>query len=131
MPSTRHIVAFGRILFVLLLVANSGFTMVLHTCQMPDMSCCEPSERNDTGIDGYDHNRTIAFTPTPSVCCQLEVVGGVDSGAQELNLTVLIPLSPLTPYTAFSLPSTALPALTERAGPYPVATYILNASFLI
>jgi hypothetical protein len=131
MPPTKHIVAFGRILFVLLLVANSGFTMVLHTCQMPDMSCCDPSERTYTGTGGDDHNRTLAFTSTPSVCCQLEVVGGVDSGAQELNLAGLTPPSPLALCTVFSNPSTAFPLFSEGARPYTVASYILNASLLI
>ena len=142
MFQSKHIAALGRILFVLLLVANSGFTMVLHTCLMPEMSCCEPSERNVTGGDGCDHARAVAFAAMPFLCCQLEIVGGVDSnpistdrpndsGVQKLIVVATILHSPIAAYTALSLSSTCVSLFSERAGPNPVDRYILNATFLI
>ncbi len=66
--------AMGRILVGLFLLANSGFTVVLNACLMPKLSCCTVPV-HPAHADASDQ---ASLTPALPVCCASHVAGGLN-----------------------------------------------------
>jgi hypothetical protein len=133
----KHILAVGRILVVLLLAANSGFTLALHSCLMSQMACCADSMPSDR-----DHATDPALAAPAAQCCAVTVAGGVNTNPiaterfqstdlQKYGGVALVPaVAALAPVQAPA--SSRFSSLASgRAAPPSVEKYLLNSTFLI
>jgi hypothetical protein len=77
----------GRLaLAVVLILASSGFTMVLHSCLMKDMACCGTmmavgpmTSRSGESAEG------ATLVKKASSCCENTVVGGLNTSVATLE----------------------------------------------
>ena len=142
MMRRRHIVAVGRILAVLLLLANSGFTMVLHSCLMGSSRCAELPM--GMGMHGKAQSQSSGMElATLSVpCCAVTVAGGINDKPVTTERTAETGIQKSAPVAEMPLlhdpgepgpdaSSRFLSYAAERVAPHPVEKYILNAAFLI
>ncbi len=137
--SRRHIRAIGRTLALFLLVANSGFTLVLHSC-MIEMSCCDGSMATSTL--GHAGTGAATLARPGAQCCAVTVAGGVSSNPIVTDRTTsTVTQKPCVPGESAHQPSGAglisrassrFPShATHRVEPPSVEKYVLNASLLI
>jgi hypothetical protein len=77
----KHIVLATRLLVILFIVANSGFTTVIRQCAMEPahpMDCCAGSgERNSMPINGPHSQGEATIAGVPPDCNVSTVVGGL------------------------------------------------------
>ncbi len=147
--NSRHIAIFGRLLLVLFILANAGFTYILQECNMrgisDGMACCDDQAPNSAGAcANVDHDQVRhATVDAGSAGCMVRIVVGglqtdpkfVEKEARCLHLWKgdFVPVS--TPAVSsspnvggpFSLNSSAV----FRVSPPSVEKYVLTASFLI
>jgi hypothetical protein len=120
-------------------VANSGFTLVLHSC-MNEMSCCDGSMAASTRGHAGTGAATLARPGAP--CCAVTVAGGVSSNPIVTDRTTdKVPQKSAVPGESARQPSGAglisrassrIPShATPRVEPPSVEKYVLNASLLI
>ncbi len=137
----RHILVIGRILVLLLFVANSGFTMVLHSCSMSTMACCADAMPAPKAPAPPTSAAALAGSEMP--CCTVIVAGGVNTAPvvmehssaqnpQKFTATAEVPaITAHADRQAFT--STMLARLSSgcAVAPCSVERYVLNAVFLI
>lgn len=137
----RHILVIGRILILLLFVANSGFTMVLHTCAMSTMACC--ADAMPASKAPAPPMSEAALAGSEMQCCTVIVAGGVNAtpvamehsstdNPQKFPVRAEVPaLTAPADLQAFT--SSILAQLSSRSAvaPRSVEKYVLNAVFLI
>lgn len=137
----KHISFVGALLVLLLLVANSGFTVALHSCLMSERGCCEsmpmempaPQPANGPGLHlvGVDGN-----------CCQVTVAGGLNANPvvnehpSSLTVQKLVALGEMPEVSVVAIGNNSafsrfLSSSSERVAPLPVEKYVLNSVFLI
>ncbi len=137
----RHILVIGRILVLLLFVANSGFTMALHTCAMSQMACC---------ADAMPAPKMPALPATKAAlaasqadCCTVIIAGGVNTASvamehssslnpQKFTVRADVPaIAAQADPQASASPMLAWLSSRSAASPRSVEKYVLNAVFLI
>lgn len=140
----RHILAIGRILALLLFVANSGFTMALHACTMKGkMACCADAMPAPQMPAPPAAHPDAALAPTQMQCCMVIVAGGANTAPvapaysstqqpQKSNVRAEMPLfSAHAGLQVSSSPNSALFLSKNAVAPPAVEKYVLNAVFLI
>jgi hypothetical protein len=140
----RHKRLAGGIAAALFLLANSGFTTVVHYCTMKTSSsaaCCLPSDdANNSPMGKTGHSTEMAINAPKSECHTTSVVGGLSDRlaiAEKANSphlaktnSVLIPLSFQFAHTPGAYPSRICIYLLD-ATPPSVEKCILYSSFRI
>jgi hypothetical protein len=80
---SQHIIVLGRLLAVMFVLANSGFTTVLRQCTMKSdapMECCSIPEKSDAASrDAIQKNATSPSTVSQFGCHTTTLVGGIAS----------------------------------------------------
>ena len=80
---SQHTIIAGRILAVLFVLANSGFTTVLRQCTMKSdalMECCSIPEKSDAACsDAVQKNATSLRIVSQFSCRTITLVGGIAS----------------------------------------------------
>ena len=140
----RHFLSIGRILALLLFVANSGFTVVLYHCTMRGMDCCPQSEGRVSHACRLMSPRQGASTQAIAArdkCDLMTLAGGLKTDPtviEKESLTRVVkgdPCNTLNIHTAqstvpFQIQPT-FPTASRMALPHSVETYVLNSTFLI
>jgi hypothetical protein len=151
----KHIPGFGRLFLVLfLLLANSGFTVILYRCTMSQcamkdemsgmpccagMACCTAASCEDM-CGPHTPSANVVTVNRP--CQTATVVGGyqIDPTVVEKQFNgrqiIKIDLLPTSVFESAIVPPDDLPAFhfafaASNVSSPPVETYLLNASFLI
>ncbi len=130
----------GIIAAVLLLAVSSGFTVVLHSCLMETMQCCETMS-TDGSMDAAMPTQGSRVAQAGSSCCTSTVIGGLNSFTALLekqtktdHLKVAIVLLHTDPSDQFSLLTSPVRHFVHSAhgaSPPSVEKYILHAALLI
>ncbi len=80
---SQHTIIAGRILAVLFVLANSGFTTVLRQCMMKSdatMECCSIPEKSDAAShDAVQKNANSSSIVSQVSCQTITIVGGIAS----------------------------------------------------
>jgi hypothetical protein len=145
----RTIIA-GRILAVLFVLANSGFTAVLHQCAMESkqaapsdqsMECCDTPDRDNDAACEVSQGPSSAPHGIHFTCHTSTIVGGMPSTSALLSEQSKTQLSKFGewsanfPQHAVSRPiinrSFTLDYFAINATPPSVEKCVLNSSFLI
>ena len=136
-----HSISFARLMVLLFVLANSGFTMVMYTCSMGccgDGRICAPA--GSGGRSSVPHS-PIAIAGARLSCMSMTIAGGfhTDPTVVEKKFSarplhggvVLAALSDQQP-VIHSLPSSTLKAFAGRwVVPSSVEKCALNSTFLI
>ena len=142
MKTTGTYLRLGRLaLAVALIVASSGFTMVLHSCLMEDMACCTQmaSERPMPSPSGAS-SEGPSLVKLASSCCDNTIVGGLNPTTATLESQkapvqqkiLLIALSPEFPDgRQRNCPSFVTLRHFRTTYVPPTAIYLSNAALLI
>jgi hypothetical protein len=131
--------ATGRILVLLILMANAGFTLALHSCLMSGKPCCgSPMPVRHA----QDHPAGMHIVSPPIECCLVTIAGGMNTSPMVSERSPAP--SPQKFMAVANLPALSMAAargpldglhllsdVTLRVGPPPVEKYVLNATFLI
>ncbi len=147
--TSRHILTLGRLLLVVFILANSGFTLVLYECKMsdapPQMACCGepiPASSDACGDMGSPKPATANPAAISTPCMVMTIAGGlqtdpkfVEKASIDRQVTKIdfmpveasAPSNGPKPNGPFCLISTAV----SRVSPPSVEKYVLTASFLI
>ncbi len=147
--SKGHIAAITRLLLVVFLLANAGFTFVLQQCSMGEssdgMACCDgrnPSAAGACANTDPEGGTNAALADGNASCMVLTVVGGLqadpkivekDSKAPHIAKVDVLPI----PASIFSngphcnRQSCLNPSSVSWVSPLSVEKYVLTASFLI
>lgn len=79
----QHMILSGRILAILFILANSGFTAVLRQCTMKSvapMECCNGSKESDEAAsDGTQNQASLRLIESQFSCHTTTIVGGIAS----------------------------------------------------
>jgi hypothetical protein len=141
----KHSTWAGRILVVMLFIANSGFTAILHQCTMDTAECCDASRTSDHHAC-QDEDSVPAPITGPSVTSAFEchinsVAGGLSvapavTEKNAINQVSKLDVVALVGYLdvatlAQSISSTLLHAFSTNASPPSVEKNILTATLLI
>ena len=140
--SGRHILIIGRILLGLFVLANSGFTIVLHSCMMgADLCCPSPATQTPLHPNHNPQSEVSLVSPVPA-CCEIHVAGGTDSHlvstlqASSIESQKLVVVNHVvaivagnTHYFSSLIRNLSSPSLS--IAPLPVEKYVLNSALLI
>ena len=139
---TGTFLAIGRLaIAAVLLVASSGFTIVLHSCLMEGASCCDAMAAGGPMHAGRDRAADgVHLSKVPSSCCESTLVGGLNGSTAAIE-------NQAAPHDLKGVLAVAGPALSggqAEAGspilafrqfrppdPPPCGLYISNAALLI
>lgn len=141
-PFAPKIAGIARILALVSILANSGFTVVAHYCVMQETYCCEPSGevlRTDCGKSLPP--QSPIFAGMARDCHTDKVIGGLASNPALLQterttqntkpeVASQLTLS-LDPVSSSGISTGSFPSFVERASVPFVEKYVLNGSFLI
>src|SRR3990172_1456273 len=79
----RHMILSGRILAILFILANSGFTAVLRQCTMKSdapMECCgDSNQSNKSACDGTQNQAGLRLVESQFSCHTTTLAGGIAS----------------------------------------------------
>ena len=145
----KHILTLGRLLLVLFLVANSGFTIVLYHCTMRDdpdgVSCCSDNNACPAGTcanagPGPSADAMLARSDVP--CMAMTVAGGLqtdptivekESTARLHSKVTMLPVFAPDPALSQNLeePLFLLSSAASNVSLRSVEKYVLNATFRI
>jgi hypothetical protein len=143
--SAKHIVLTTRLFVVLFIVANSGFTAVIHQCTMEPshpMDCCAASgERNGTPITGPRSQGEASVVGVLPDCSLSTVVGGLANAPallekeNTIHSSKIITSIPLSEQPAFFNTITKQPFHSSGPSltfsPLSAEKCVLNSTFLI
>jgi hypothetical protein len=131
----------GRlVLAVVLIAASSGFTVVLHSCLMADMACCDTMAAGGTIGHPAGNSTAAAFVKGASSCCENTIVGGLNPTTATLeNQSVSFHDKPVLAADTTDLPdgqaqgSSSFTTLRQFRPPDPPAIrlYLTNSALLI
>ena len=142
---SQHTIIAGRVLAVLFVVANSGFTTVLRQCTMKSdapIECCNVPGRSDpSSSDGIQKNASSPSIVNQFSCHTTTIVGGIASTSALLQKEfskqiangsdLSAQLQPRATFTsAFDLITNSA-RFAATLSPPSVEKCILNSSFLI
>ena len=125
----------GRLaLAVVLFVASSGFTVVLHSCLMENRACCEGMPSGGTMLPGSERVSRAA-----SACCENTIVGGLNRSTATieqqapLHLKTIATAQAVEPVAGQSAdePRFIFFSRSRPPDPPPFGLYISNLSLLI
>ncbi len=142
---SQHTIIAGRILAVLFVIANSGFTTVLRQCTMKSdgpMECCSVPEKSDAASrDAIQKNANSLSIVSQFSCHTTTLVGGIantlallqkDSAKQNARENELCAQLQLRTAITSTLDHSTNPAhFAVILSPPSVEKCILNSSFLI
>jgi hypothetical protein len=132
----------GRIIALLLFIASSGFTTIVHACAMEATQCCDTSRARDHKAC----ENPFPLVAGPSVqrefdCHTNTVAGGlagvqglIEKDGKPLNNRLEVLSAVVSQYISFASSGTASWLSTSyctSVSPPSVEKYVLNASFLI
>ena len=145
----KHILVSGRVLLVLFLLANSGFTYVFARCAMSDapekMACCQNQEMSSTGscVDmnagqPADEHRVVITAP----CMVTTLAGGLQTDPKIVEKPSLdqhlskVNIAPATTPTLLNAPAPNGPfcivsSAVSSVSLVSVEKYVLTSTFLI
>jgi hypothetical protein len=138
---SNHILFLGRTVTIVLFLASSGFTTILHNCTMETAACCEPRSGQQHEQCDVSLPQNIAFQ-SGQICHSNTVVGGVTPPAAVLEKDTKSEIkkfdTPLV-FAALFVHSVHQPECTSShyspsadvVFPSSVEKYVLNATFLI
>ncbi len=80
--TTKHII-FWRIVLLLFVFSNSGFTMLVTQCKMENKSCCaKMTNANACAKTQSSHSATTSIKSNNGSCMEIKLVGGSTSTKQ-------------------------------------------------
>jgi hypothetical protein len=142
---TPHMILSGRILAILFILANSGFTAVLRQCTMKSdapMECCSIPEKSDAASrDAVQKNATSPSIVSQFGCHTTTLVGGIastsallqkESAGQNAKASEFCAQLQQNTIITPTLDHSTNPAqLASNFSPPSVEKCVLNSSFLI
>ncbi len=146
---SKHILILGRLLLILFILANTGFTFILYQCAMSGaadgMACCDDPHPAATG-DCSDMDSPQPTDATPVVlnssCMITSVVGGLQTDpkfVEKVSTTPQLTKIEFVPVTLSALPNgpyvdrpfCLLSSVDSNISPPSVEKYVLTGAFLI
>ena len=138
----RYTIAFTRVFTLVLVLASSGFTTILHFCAMEAFECCDTS---GSSIYKTCHNRQVS-APVAGMSiqnvndCRNAVVGGLavveamvekNSRVQNLEIHSVLTFTVVSPAPSNTSSCCFRYSYNESVSPPSVEKYVLNESLLI
>lgn len=141
----RHMILSGRILAILFILANSGFTAVLRQCTMKSiapMECCGGSDQsNESTCDGTQNQAGLRLVESQFSCHTTTLVGGIattfallqkELTKQNIKTNEMCGRYQQNTICTNTLYHSTNPAqVTATLSPPSVEKYVLNETFLI
>ena len=140
-PFTKCSVNIHSLVAVLFFVTGSGFTVILHHCEMDNVTCCETMREGSSRTMGNEmpqQGSTVA--QVSASCCENVVIGGLNTTPvllekqsqkdHKLDQVAVIVCSDVTVTHSVILSKHHLSS-TETASPPSVEKYVLYSSLLI
>lgn len=146
----KHIVVVGRFLIVLFVLANSGFTAVLHQCAMggdqsarsnQTIECCSTSSENSRSACEVSQATPSLSIVNLFTCHTNTVVGGLVGTSALLEKEIKTQLSKLGEWSGHLAQQTVFKPIINQSftlayfaintSPPSVEKCVLNSSFLI